>query len=365
MKFEGAHKYFSLVVKLILFLSIFNSIYNHLWHLASTSIFLLILLFIPQIIKNYEIKIPQQFEWFLLIFVIITLLLGKTGGAITSIVFGIAVAMVGFMILSILYSSNQIKKNYFLIIFFSFNFAVAFGFAIELAKYYLKKLLGQPFSADLYSYSMQTMTFVVLGALISSLIGYVYMKYHPGILRSIITKVTDKNPKLFHKPEFQKEEALELIAKGENEKLEFKSTLRMNLHTNEIDRKMEFAALKTIVAFMNSSSGTLLIGVDNSGKIIGIEADKFENTDKYLLHLTNIIKTKIGKKFISLVNFKLIEIEGKTLLKVECEKSKSPVFIRSPTDEEEFYIRVGPSSIQIKGSELVDFISKNFEKSKV
>lgn len=364
MKFEGVQKFVSLAVKLILFLSIFNAIYNRLWHLASTSIFLLILLFIPQIIKGYEIKIPQEFEWFLLIFAVITLFLGRTGGIITSIVFGIAVAMVGFMILAILYSSNQIKKNYFLIIFFSFNFAVAFGFAIELAKYFLKRLLGQEFPVDLYAYTMQNMTWVIIGALISSILGYIYMKYHPGILRDFMTKITEKNPNLFQKPEFQKEETLELIEKGENEKLEFKSTLRMNLHTNEIDRKVEFSALKTIAAFMNSNPGILLIGVENSGKITGIEADKFENTDKYLLHLTNIIKTKIGKKSISLVKFKLMEVEGKTILRIECEKSKSPVFIRSPTDEEEFYIRAGPSSTQIKGSELVDYINKNFKGKK-
>jgi hypothetical protein len=362
MKFEGAQKFVSLAVKLILFLSIFNSIYNHLWHLASISIFLLILLFIPQTIKKYEIKIPSEFEWILLIFVIVTLFIGKTGGIITSVVFGIAVAMVGFMILAILYSSNQIKKNYFLILFFSFNFAVAFGFAIELAKYYLKILLGQELSADLYAYSMQTMTFVVLGAIISSIIGYIYMKYHPGILKNFITRMTEKNPKLFQKPELLKDEIMEAIKKGENEKLEFKSTLRMNLHTSEIDRKVEFSTLKTIAAFMNSNNGVLLIGVENSGKIVGIEEDKFESTDKYLLHLTNIIKTKIGKKFLNLISFNLVGIEDKNILKIECEKSKIPVFVHSSTDEEEFYIRAGPSSIQIKGSELVEYIEKNFKK---
>ena len=36
-----------------------------------------------------------------------------------------------------------------------------------------------------------------------------------------------------------KEEILELTQGGENEKMEFKSTLRINLHTNEIDRKIE------------------------------------------------------------------------------------------------------------------------------
>jgi hypothetical protein len=354
--------YLSLAVKLILVLSLINAIYNHLWHLASTNIFLLILMFIPQVVTSYEVKIPSEFEWFLLFFAIITLFLGKTGGIITPIVFGIAVAMIGFMILSILYSSNQIKKNYFLIIAFSFNFAVAFGFAIELAKYYLKLLLNQPLSSEIYAYSMQTMTFVLLGAFISSLMGYIYMKYHVKVLGDLVSKVTEKNPGLFKKQEKLKEDILELIKKGESERLEFKSTFRANLHTNEIDRKIEYSILKTIVAFMNTKGGTLLIGVDDSGEIIGTEKDKFESRDNYALHVTNIIKTKIGKKFFPLVSFRFTEIENKTVLTLECERSKMPVFIKSPIDEEEFYIRVGPSSVQIKGSELVDYIDKNFGK---
>ncbi len=354
--------YLSLAVKLVLILSLLSSIHNHLWHLASTNIFLIILLFIPQIVTKYEIKIPSEFEWFLLIFAVITLLLGKTGGIITPIVFGIAIAMLGFMILSILYSSGQIKKNYFLVLAFSFNFAVAFGFAIELAKYYLKIVLNHTLSTEIYAYSMQTMTFVVLGALISSLIGYVYMKYHFKVIGNIVDKITDKNPKLFKKQEKVKEEIFNIIKKGENEKMEFKSTLRTNLHTNEIDRKIEYSVLKTIVAFMNSNGGTILIGVEDSGKIMGIEKDKFESKDNYSLHLTNVIKTKIGKKFFPLVNFRFNEIEDKTILIIDCEKSKSPVFIRSQENEEEFYIRVGPSSVQIKGSELIDYIDKNFKR---
>jgi hypothetical protein len=356
--------YLSLAVKLILVVSLLGAIHNHLWHLASTNIFLIILLLIPQIVTKYEIKIPSEFEWFILVFAIITLFLGKTGGIITPIIFGIAVAMIGFMILSILYSSNQIKKNYFLIIMFSFNFAVAFGFAIELAKYYLKLTLNQPLSTDIYAYSMETMTFVVLGALISSIIGYIYMRYHFKILGNLVSKITEKNPKLFQKQEKLKEEILELIKKGENERLEFKSTLRTNLHTNEIDRKIEYSVIKTIAAFMNSNGGILLVGISDSGEVIGTEKDNFESRDNYGLHLTNLIKTKVGKKFFPLVSFRFTEIENKTVLTLDCEKSKAPVFIKSQTDEEEFYIRIGPSSAQIKGSELVDYIDKNFKKRK-
>ena len=95
-------------------------------------------MFIPQIIKKSQIKIPAEFEWILLIFVVFTLFLGKISGIIVPIFFGIAIAMIGFMILAILYSNNQIKKDYFLIILFTFSFTITFGFLLELLKYYLK-----------------------------------------------------------------------------------------------------------------------------------------------------------------------------------------------------------------------------------
>lgn len=268
------------------------------------------------------------------------------------------------MILAILYSANQIKKNYFLIILFSFNFSVVFGVAIELAKYYLKLILKYPLSTSNLAYSMQTLTFVVIGAAISSLIGYLYMRYPRGILREAFKNVTEKNPTLFKRTEILKEEIFELIKRGESENLEFKSTFRTNLHTNEIDRKIEYSALKTITAFMNSKGGALLIGIGDSGEIIGIEKDNFVNYDKFALHITNLIKTRLEKNTLSLIKNKFIEVDGKTVLKIECKKSDKPLFLKSQDNEEEFYIRVGPSSTQIKGSELLDYIEKNFKKKK-
>jgi len=93
-------------------------------------------------------------------------------------------------------------------------------------------------------------------------------------------------------------------------------------------------------------------------KIIGTEKDKFESKDNYSLHLTNLIRTKIGKKFFPLVNFRFTEIDNKYVLILECEKSKYPVFIHSLADEEEFYIRAGPSSVQIKEANLWSTLKK-------
>ena len=55
-----------------------------------------------------------------------------------------------------------------------------------------------------------------------------------------------------------------LIAAGESDRVEFKSTLRTNLHTNRRDRAMESAVTKTLAAFLNSDGGALVIGVHSA-----------------------------------------------------------------------------------------------------
>ncbi len=362
MKFKGIQKYLSFAIKLILILSIINAVSNHLWYIMSTNIFLLILIFIPQIVKKSQIKIPAEFEWILLVFVIFTLFLGKISGIIVPIFFGIAIAMIGFMILAILYSNNQIKKDYFLIILFTFSFTITFGFLLELLKYYLKIFLEQEISIGIYKFSMQNMTFVIIGAAIASIMGYIYMKSEKGVLRRAVKKIMQENPKLFSKKNNYSDEILELIKNKESEEMEFKSTLRTNLHTNEFDKKMEFSALKTISAFLNSNGGTLLLGITDEGKILGIEPDKFPDTDKFNLYLISLIKEKIGKKHFHLIEIQNTLIEHRTIVKISCKKSKNPVFLKSDLNEEEFYIRMGPSSVQLKGSELVEYIPRHFAR---
>jgi len=66
-----------------------------------------------------------------------------------------------------------------------------------------------------------------------------------------------------------------LIEQGENDNVEFKSTLRYNLFTKKNDKEIEHAVLKSITAFMNSSGGTLIIGVDDKKNSLGLNNDNF------------------------------------------------------------------------------------------
>ena len=64
-----------------------------------------------------------------------------------------------------------------------------------------------------------------------------------------------------------------LIAQGESNTLEFKSTLRYCLRQKSPQKYVEHAVMKTIAAYLNSEGGVLLIGVDDNGIILGLEND--------------------------------------------------------------------------------------------
>ena len=146
-----------------------------------------------------------------------------------------------------------------------------------------------------------------------------------------------------------------LIRSGENEALEFKSTLRWNLKADRADKSIEIASLKTIVAFMNTEGGTLLVGVTDEGDVSGVEADNFANEDKFLLHFNSLIKQHIGLEFADLISFGLKRINGSSVLVVDCGRSADPVFLRQGS-EEEFYIRVGPGSRKLPTSKVLDYV---------
>ena len=147
----------------------------------------------------------------------------------------------------------------------------------------------------------------------------------------------------------------DIIKQGESQQVEFKSTLRWNIRANKMGKEIEIAWMKTVVAFLNSDGGTLLVGVDDDGGIVGTELDKFKNDDKYLLHVNNSIKDCIGVQYANYVSFDLIPHEDQKVLYVNCKPAEEPVFLKNGNDEE-FYVRFGPSSKKLTTKEALAYM---------
>jgi hypothetical protein len=156
------------------------------------------------------------------------------------------------------------------------------------------------------------------------------------------------------------DEIRNLTRQGESKCIEFKETLSLDVKKQTKEKYIELSAFKTIVAFLNTEGGTLLVGVSDDGKIpgINIEIDKFHkgNTDQFLLHFKNLLKRSIGEEFYPYIEYKLVPVAENRVLVVKCKESKSPCYL----DNSEFYVRTNPATDKLEGPKLVQYVKNHF-----
>lgn len=159
-----------------------------------------------------------------------------------------------------------------------------------------------------------------------------------------------------------------LIEGGESPNVEFKSTLRVNLTINLPDEKMEISCIKTIAGFMNTRSGTLIIGVSDIKAILGLENDlksfgrKPDLMDEFQKHLDNLIQSYIGNSAYSLITLTFPAIEDKQICRLDVQFSKKgPVYVKNKSKKtEDFYIRRAASTIALNASEMIGYIGNTW-----
>jgi len=157
-------------------------------------------------------------------------------------------------------------------------------------------------------------------------------------------------------------QAEELLKQRESRTLEFKSTLRWNLREEKKDPSVvTHAVLKTIAAFLNTDGGDLLIGVADNRSIVGIEADRFDSEDKFLLHLSHVIGAALGDRAGTCVDAKLETMKGKTVCLVSCQRSPEPVYLKwrelEAHEDGDFYVRSGAQTVDLDAESRTRYIA--------
>ncbi len=151
---------------------------------------------------------------------------------------------------------------------------------------------------------------------------------------------------------------LKLIEQGECDSLEFKETLEYDTKQKEKNKDVLLSSLKTIAAFLNSESGgTLLIGVDDSGKIIGIERDlnlmKAGNADRFEQKIRNCLKDRFKPQPIGKIEISFEKFNERTVCCVDVQKSKEIIHL-----DGEVYVRDGNTTQKLEGRALTDWIQQ-------
>jgi hypothetical protein len=161
----------------------------------------------------------------------------------------------------------------------------------------------------------------------------------------------------------------DMLLLEESQTLEFKSSARWNVMTGAPDKKMEHVVVKTVCGLLNAEGGTLLIGVDDAGQVLGLESDfstlgKKKDRDGYELFLRQLLENTLSTQTAGKIKIRFESHNGGDVCVVSVAPSSKPVFAK-PADggatASEFWVRVGNQTKQLHGDELVEFTAEHWD----
>ncbi|BCV46815.1 N-6 DNA methylase [Shewanella algae] len=159
-----------------------------------------------------------------------------------------------------------------------------------------------------------------------------------------------------------------LISFGETRQMEFKQSFFANadkIHKPEgrieKDSAVQAEVIKDIVSFINTSGGILLIGVNDKGKVLGVDLEcerfKFKKMDNYFQELGAQLASRISPDYLQFCKLTEVPVEGKVVVRIDCSPSSHPIFM----DNTKFYVRTDTSSPELTGNSMLRYIQNHFK----
>ncbi len=143
-----------------------------------------------------------------------------------------------------------------------------------------------------------------------------------------------------------------MIDGGESESVEFKARA-----LSDAGKVLDYVS-KEVASFLNTAGGTLLIGVDDSGTLSGIDPDiareRTKTDDAYQRTIFNDLMSAIGKAHTAFLRVNIVAFEGTRLCIIQVEKSPAPAYVTRGA-QPVFYARIGNQVQALSGKELDEY----------
>ncbi len=157
-----------------------------------------------------------------------------------------------------------------------------------------------------------------------------------------------------------------LIAAGENERVEFKASMRWDPKTQAANRSLYYVLAKAIAGMMNAAGGLVLIGVADDGTILGIANDlktlAKPTLDGFRLALADVVKSYLGVDFMSLIRVNFVAVDEKWVCLVSVQPSPQPVFL-TVGDAHEFWVRLWNSTRNLDVMSATRYIQSRWQRA--
>ena len=169
-----------------------------------------------------------------------------------------------------------------------------------------------------------------------------------------------------NQPTEQPLDVASMIANGEGECLEFKSSTRWDYRAGSINKALEAVIVKSTAGLLNAKGGVLLIGVDDKGVAIGLQQDygtlsTRPNRDGYEQLLINLFSTSFGKDVSASLAIAFHEIAGQDICVVQIPKSSKPVYV-TDGNRERLFVRMGNTTQELNTKESVAYVKSHWPK---
>lgn len=186
-----------------------------------------------------------------------------------------------------------------------------------------------------------------------------------------LTDIAQRHPELLGKLTKMREkrngngvdDIINLIQCDEGHHLEFKASLRVDRKTGQANPSLELVVMKTICAFLNADGGTLLIGLSDDNKVVGVNDDypliKGNDRDGFQNFIITQISNNIGNYYLQYVQVSFHNLLGRDLCQVDVTPSDKPAYL-SNKGKQDFIVRTGNNSRPFKISEAAQYIAKRW-----
>jgi ATP-dependent Lon protease len=157
-----------------------------------------------------------------------------------------------------------------------------------------------------------------------------------------------------------------LLAAGENKWVEFKASACYDHRTGNRNKDLELAVAKTVAGFANAHGGTLLIGVDDAGRPVGLGDDfrlanqKRQDRDGYENWLTTMLAEALGSVATSYLTVSFTEVDGQDVCRIDVRPAGAPVFMRGQRSDGDFYVRLNNSTRLLTTAEALDYVRSHW-----
>ncbi len=154
----------------------------------------------------------------------------------------------------------------------------------------------------------------------------------------------------------------------ETRNVEFKHSARWSLTSDDpkIHKTLaEEIIAKTVAGFLNGHGGTLLIGVNDRGRPVGLDSDyahvKPQNADGFVNWLDTMLENTLGHTGAHRVQIRIDVINRIEVCRLDVPASSKPIWTGFKKQDAVLFVRRNNSTRQVPADEVDQFLAERFD----